>query len=81
MDTDFDTKFNHYDTKARELGLRSVWSIYGIEDLDSLHPFGTDIQVAYVKDHDHWGDGHRLPVSMGFAEVRRSDPASDAYGR
>jgi hypothetical protein len=56
MDVDFDVKYNHYDTKAKQLGLRSVWSIYEIEDLDSLHPFGTDIQIAYVKDHDHWGD-------------------------
>ena len=56
MDVDFDRKFNHFDDRKQKLGLKSVWSIYEVADLDNLHPFGTEIQVAYVKDHDHWGD-------------------------
>ena len=56
MDVDFDRKYDHFDAKAKELGLRSVWSIYEVADLDNLHPYGEGVEVAYVKDRDHWGD-------------------------
>ena len=56
MDKDFDRKYDHFNTKAKELGLRSVWSIYEVESLEDAHPFGEGVEVAYVKDRDHWGD-------------------------
>ena len=53
MDADFDLKFDHYDSVKTELGLRSVWSIYEVENLSGVHPFRGATRVVYK---DHWGD-------------------------
>ena len=38
-DTEFDTKFNYYETVREELGLRAIWSIYEIDNLSDRHPY------------------------------------------
>ena len=53
---DFDKKFDYYSSKRESLGLTSVWSIYEVDSLDAPHPFGDEVEVAYVKGRDHWGD-------------------------
>ncbi|NDB07825.1 MAG: hypothetical protein EBX97_03950, partial [Actinobacteria bacterium] len=57
MDADFDHKYNHYDSVQKDLGLRSVWSIYEVENLNDRHPFEGADRIVY---RDHWGD---KPVS------------------
>ena len=37
-DTEFDTKFDYYETVREELGLRAIWSIYEIDNLSDRHP-------------------------------------------
>jgi hypothetical protein len=37
-DTEFDTKFDYYETVREELGLSAIWSIYEIENLSDRHP-------------------------------------------
>ena len=53
MDADFDRKYDHYDSVRKDLGLRSVWSIYEVENLNDRHPFEGADTVAYS---DHWGE-------------------------
>lgn len=48
----FDRKFEHYAEVKQQLGLRSIWSVFEVEDLSQQHPFQGAQQVAYV---DHWG--------------------------
>ena len=38
-DTEFDAKFNYYETVREELGLRAIWSIYEIDNLSDRHPY------------------------------------------
>ena len=38
-DTEFDTKFDYYETVREELGLSAIWSIYEIENLSDRHPY------------------------------------------
>lgn len=48
----FERKHDHY-AKVREvLGLRSIWSVYEIEDLSDRHPF----EATKVHYKDHWGE-------------------------
>ena len=37
--TEFDTKFDYYETVREELGLRAIWSIYEIDNLSDRHPY------------------------------------------
>ena len=53
MDQDFYRKKDHYDSVRQELGLRSFWSIYEVENLSERHPFEGADTVAYS---DHWGE-------------------------
>ncbi len=50
----FNTKNDHYEAIKSQLDLRSIWSIYEVEDLNQPHPFGDALQIIY---EDHWGDG------------------------
>ena len=54
MDVDFDRKFDHYHAKAKEFGLKTVWSIYEVENLNDMHPFGKGLEVVYDANY-HWG--------------------------
>ena len=38
-DTEFDAKFNYYESVREELGLRAIWSIYEIDNLSDRHPY------------------------------------------
>jgi hypothetical protein len=38
-DTEFDTKFDYYETVREELGLSAIWSIYEIDNLSDRHPY------------------------------------------
>jgi hypothetical protein len=49
----FDRKHGHYDGVRKELGLKSIWSLYDVEDLSQPHPYPGDVFVVYK---DHWGD-------------------------
>lgn len=53
MDADFDRKYDHYNSVQKELGLRSVWSIYEVENLSDRHPFEGADRIVY---RDHWGN-------------------------
>lgn len=48
----FDRKFDHYSEVKQQLGLRSIWSVFEVEDLNSPHPFQGALQLAYS---EHWG--------------------------
>ena len=50
----FDSKHEHYGSVRDYLGLRSIWSIYSVEDLNQPHPYAGAAEVCY---RDHWGDG------------------------
>ena len=49
----FDRKHRHYRTVREKHGLKSTWSLYEVEDLDSPHPYPGSSFVIY---NDHWGD-------------------------
>jgi hypothetical protein len=50
-DTEFDTKFDYYETVREELGLSAIWSIYEIENLSEPHPFKDAKIVSYKVYH------------------------------
>lgn len=50
---DFDRKSDHYSQVKEELGLRSIWSIYEVDNLSERFPFEGVTRVVYK---DHWGD-------------------------
>ncbi len=47
----FQTKSNHYEEVQRLNGLRAIWSIYEVNDLNDRHPF----EATKVHYKDHWG--------------------------
>lgn len=49
----FDSKNSHYESVAKELGLRSIWSEYDVSNLSDRHPYEGADRVVYK---DHWGD-------------------------
>lgn len=56
----FDRKHSHYRRIQEELGLRTSWSLFEVEDLSDRHPFEGADRVVYK---DHWGD---KPVSVSI---------------
>ena len=42
------TKTDYFAEVRAQMGLRSVWSIYDVEDMDDQHGLGSDIEIAYV---------------------------------
>lgn len=48
----FDRKMDHYSSVQEAEGLRTIWSIYEVDDLYAPHPFIGAEQIAYK---DHWG--------------------------
>lgn len=49
----FERKHSHYRTVQEQHGLKSTWSLYEVEDLNSPHPYPGSSFVIYK---DHWGD-------------------------
>lgn len=49
----FDRKHEHYAEVKRQLGLRSIWSVYDVSDLAAAHPYTAARELCY---RDHWGD-------------------------
>ena len=58
----FDSKHEHYESVRDYLGLRSIWSIYSVEDLNQPHPYAGAAEVCY---RDHWGDEPVYETIMG----------------
>jgi hypothetical protein len=48
----FERKNDHYSQIKSELGLRSIWSIYEVDNLNERHPYPNGLFVTYK---DHWG--------------------------
>jgi len=51
-DAAFDRKHSHYRTVQEKHGLKSTWSLYEVEDMDSPHPYPGSSFVIY---NNHWG--------------------------
>lgn len=49
----FERKHEHYAEVKQQLGLRSIWSVYDVSDLDAAHPYTAARELCY---RDHWGD-------------------------
>jgi len=61
-DTEFDTKFDHFDTVREELGLTTTWSIYEVENLNDRHPYEGVTKVIYRA----YGSGdHEVAINGG----------------
>jgi hypothetical protein len=59
-DTAFTRKNDHYTSIQEELSLRSIWSVYEVDNLSEPHPFEGATHVVYK---DHWGG---KPVSKAI---------------
>ena len=51
--TAFERKHDHYHTVQQQLGLKTIWSIYEVSDLNQPHPHVNAAEICY---RDHWGD-------------------------
>ena len=60
----FERKHDQYRHWQKHYDLKTVWSIYEVENMTLCHPYKDALQVAYV---DHWGDE---PV---FVEIQGKD--------
>ncbi len=49
----FELKSEHYSEVKKAEGLRSIWSIYEVEELGEQHPYRDATEICYM---DHWGD-------------------------
>jgi hypothetical protein len=49
----FTMKMDHYSEIQKAEGLRSIWSIFSVDELGEQHPFLDAEKVIY---RDHWGD-------------------------
>jgi hypothetical protein len=49
----FSRKSRHYEQVQKELGLRSIWSLYNVDNLSDRHSFENVTRVVYK---DHWGN-------------------------
>lgn len=49
----FEAKSDHYEVIRDQLALRSIWSVYSVEDLNQPHPYVAAAEICYK---DHWGD-------------------------
>ena len=48
----FDRKSEHFSSIKEDLGLRTIWSIYEVDNLSERYPFEGITTVTYK---DHWG--------------------------
>lgn len=49
----FDRKCTHYEDVGQELGLKTTWSVYEVDNLSDRHPFEGADRVVYK---NHWGE-------------------------
>lgn len=49
----FERKNDHFSSVKQDLGLRTIWSLYEVDDLNERYPFEGIATVTYK---DHWGD-------------------------
>ena len=50
----YNTNREHYEQIQKDLGLMdSIWSMYGVSDLNARHPFNGAQEVVY---RNHWGE-------------------------
>jgi len=56
----FETKSQHYSDVARDLDLKSIWSVYEVDNMSDRHPFEGADRVVYK---NHWG---KEPVSCSI---------------
>lgn len=82
----FDRLHEHYDMAKQRLGLRTVWSIYEVHDLGTVHPYEG---AQYVIYDEHWGDGEVVQEIKGDtwadlyvaadAAIRRSEDGHHCF--
>ena len=54
LDTDtFDQKYRYFDTVKKDNSLKSVWSIYEVENIHEL----SGLNGETLRYGDHWGEG------------------------
>jgi hypothetical protein len=49
----FERKCTHYEDVGQELGLKTTWSVYEVDNLSDRHPFEGADRVVYK---NHWGE-------------------------
>ncbi len=49
----FERKHDCFSLAQKTWGLRSIWSLYEVEDLEQQHPFVNAREICY---RDHWGE-------------------------
>ena len=49
----FERKHDHYHSVQQQLGLKTIWSIFEVEDLAAEHPYKNAREICY---RDHWGE-------------------------
>ena len=59
----FSRKSDHYSSIKEDLGLRTIWSIYEVDNLSERHPFEGIATVTYK---DHWGKKPVVKPVNGF---------------
>jgi hypothetical protein len=59
----FNRKSDHYSSVKEDLGLRTIWSIYEVDNLSERHPFEGIATVTYK---DHWGKKPVVKPVNGF---------------
>lgn len=77
----FETKHDHYRSIQERDGFRSIWSLYKVSDLDSIHPYH---DAEYVVYDQHWGEGgetvRRITGPFWSDLYRAADEAIRASG-
>lgn len=76
----FDQKHDHYSEVREKLGLRTNWSIYGVDNMTLCHPYK---DAEYVIYDNHWGDSEVVRKIEGRdwrALYRAADAAIQASG-
>lgn len=79
-DAAFERKHDHYRTVQQQLGLRSIWSIYTVDNMTLCHPYK---EAEYVIYDNHWGDAEVVRKIEGRdwnALYRAADAAIQASG-
>ena len=70
----FTAKHDHYRDIQKRDGFRSIWSVYEVSDLDSIHPYH---DAEYVVYDNHWGDSEVVRKIEGpfWADLYRAADA------
>ena len=71
----FDSKWNHYDSVKSDLGLRTSWSLYEVENLSQRHSFP---DATYVVYDQHWGESGEVVKAINGSTWAALWVAADA---